>query len=94
MLSVIYAHSYQKLQQREKESPWFEMIRRAAFEPELRERCERACARGNEPTLDGLVVDIATGKGQLTPTEQKLLFLHHVRKQIVRMESEGAGVKN
>lgn len=93
MLAILYAQSYQKLQQREQENPWVDMIRRAAFEPELQQRCERAYARGDEPTLDGLVADISMGKGQLTPTEQKLLFLHHVRQQIVRMEAEGAGVK-
>lgn len=70
------------------------MIRRAEFDPELKMRCERAFARGEEPILDGLVADIATGQGTLTETEQKLLFLFHVRKQIVRMESEGAGVRN
>lgn len=94
MLSLIYASSYHKLRQREKESPWTEMIRRAEFDPELRERCERACARGEEPILDGLVADITTGEGQLTDAEQKLLFLFHVRKQTIRMEQQGAGVRN
>ncbi len=94
MLSVIYSTAYQKLQAREQSNPWAEMIRKAEFDPELKERCERAYARGEEPGLDGLIADIATGKGQLTPTEQKLLFLFHVRKQIIRMEHEGAGVKN
>jgi spore maturation protein CgeB len=94
MLSTIYASSYQKLRQREHESPWAEMIRRAEFDPELRKRCEQASARGEEPMLDGLIADITTGEGQLTETEQKLLFLFHVRKQIVRMEHEGAGVRN
>ncbi len=91
MLSIIYAHSYQKLQSREQANPWTEMIRRAAFDPELKEKCERSCARGEEPGLDGLVADIALGKGNLTPTEQKLLFLHHVTKQIIRMQHEGGG---
>jgi spore maturation protein CgeB len=94
MLTLIYATSYQKLRAREQSSPWSEMIRRAEFDPELKMRCERAFARGEEPILDGLVADIATGQGTLTETEQKLLFLFHVRKQIVRMESEGAGVRN
>jgi hypothetical protein len=34
-----------------------------------------------------------TGNGKLTETEQKLLFMHHVRSQIVRMRSEEAGLK-
>jgi spore maturation protein CgeB len=94
MLSIIYASSYQKLKAREQSSPWAEMIRKAEFDPDLQERCKRAFERGEEPALDGLVSDITLGKGQLTETEQKLLFLFHVRKQIIRMEQEGAGVKN
>lgn len=94
MLEIIYGASYQQLRQRASENPWVEMIRKAEFDPELRERCERAFARGDEPQLDGLVADIALGQGQLTETEQKLLFLFHVRKQIIRMEHEGAGVRN
>ncbi len=94
MLSVIYAGSYQQLKAREQSSPWIEMIRKAEFDPELKARCESAFERGEEPALDGLISDITMGKGQLTEVEQKLLFLFHVRKQIIRMEAEGAGVKN
>lgn len=94
MLSIIYAESYQRLKQREEANPWTEMIRRAAFDPELQSRCDRAFKRGEEPILDGLIADVSLGQGELTDTEQKLLFLFHVRKQIIRMESEGAGVKN
>lgn len=94
MLSVIYSQAYQKLKTRQQSSPWGEMIRRAEVDPELRDRCQRAFERGEEPVLDGLVADITTGKGTLSETEQKLLFLFHVRKQIIRMEHEGAGVKN
>jgi hypothetical protein len=47
--------------------------------------------RGEEPALDGLISDIVTGNGKLSETEQKLLFLHHVRSQIVRMRSEESG---
>jgi spore maturation protein CgeB len=94
MLSVVFSESYQKLKAREQANPWTEMIRRAEFDPELKMRCEKAYNRGEEPILDGLISDVATGKGELTETEQKLLFLFHVRKQIIRMEEEGAGVKN
>lgn len=88
MLSVIYSHSFEKLKARESNSPWTEMIRKAECDPELRSRCEKAFKRGEEPVLDGLVADIVTGQGQLTETEQKLLFLFHVRKQIIRMDKE------
>jgi spore maturation protein CgeB len=93
MLSTVYASKYQTLRQREQTSPWAEMINRVEGEPELKERCERAFARGEEPALDGLIADIVTGKGKLTETEQKLLFMHHVKSQIVRMRSEEAGLK-
>ncbi len=94
MLSVIYSQAYQKLKTRQQSSPWSEMIRRAEVDPELQERCQKAFERGEEPVLDGLVADITAGRGNLSETEQKLLFLFHVRKQIIRMEHEGAGVKN
>jgi spore maturation protein CgeB len=91
MLSAIYASKYESLRQRESGSPWGEMIRRAENDPELKERCQRAMRRGEEPALDGLISDIVTGNGKLSETEQKLLFLHHVRSQIVRMRSEESG---
>ena len=93
MLSTIYASKYEMLRQREQSSPWAEMIRRADGDPELKERCERACARGEEPALDGLIADIVTGQGKLSETEQKLLFMHHVRSQIIRMTREESGLK-
>jgi spore maturation protein CgeB len=93
MLSIVYASKYENLRQRETTSPWVEMIQRADKDPELKERCERAFARGEEPALDGLIADIVTGKGKLTETEQKLLFMHHVRSQIVRMRTEETGLK-
>lgn len=93
MLSIIYASKYEHLRLREAKSPWSEMIKRAESYPELKERLTRARARGEEPALDGLVADIVTGEGKLTETEQKLLFLHHVRGQILRMNREEAGLK-
>jgi spore maturation protein CgeB len=93
MLSTIYASKYEMLRQREQSSPWAEMIRRADGDTELKERCERACARGEEPALDGLIADIVTGQGKLSETEQKLLFMHHVRSQIIRMSREESGLK-
>ena len=68
------------------------MFARAEHHPELSARCKAAFERGEEPVLDGLVADIIAGKGKLTETEQKLLFLFHVRKQIIRMRSEEAGL--
>jgi spore maturation protein CgeB len=93
MFSTIYASKYEMLRQREQGNPWVEMIRRAEGDPELKERCERAYARGEEPALDGLIADIVTGQGKLSETEQKLLFMHHVRSQIIRMNREEAGLK-
>jgi spore maturation protein CgeB len=93
MLSVIYASKYEHLRAREEASPWNKMEKRSDKFPELKERCQVAAARGEEPTLDALVSDIVTGKGKLSETEQKLLFLFHVRKQIIRMTREEAGLK-
>ena len=94
MLSIIYAGSYKRLHDRKVCNPWTEMIERTSFDPELQKRCETARDRGDEPVLDHLVSSVAMGKGALSETEQKLLFLHHVKKQISRMEKGGAGVKN
>jgi spore maturation protein CgeB len=93
MLSIVYATKYDTLRQRESTSPWSEMIRRADHDPELKERCIKAMDRGEEPALDALIADIVTGQGKLTETEQKLLFMHHVKSQIVRMRSEESGVR-
>ncbi|MEN9846189.1 MAG: hypothetical protein RIS36_1336 [Pseudomonadota bacterium] len=93
MLSTIYASKYEMLRQRESASPWGDMIRRAANDPELKERCQRAMMRGEEPALDGLIADIVTGKGKLSETEQKLLFMHHVKSQIIRIRSEESGAR-
>jgi hypothetical protein len=93
MLSVIYASKYEQLRAREDASPWSKMEKRSEKFPELQKRCQVAAARGEEPTLDALISDIVTGNGKLSETEQKLLFLFHVRKQIIRMTREEAGLK-
>lgn len=84
MLSVVYGSKFQHLSAREMESPWARMIERSSEHGELRGRCEKARARGEQPTLDALVSDVVTGNGKLTETEQKLMFLFHVKKHILR----------
>ena len=91
MLSVIYSSRYEHLRRREESGGWRKMLSRAERHPELASRCKAAFERGEEPNLDGLVSDILVGRGKLTETEQKLLFLYHVRKQIIRMRSEEGG---
>jgi spore maturation protein CgeB len=93
MLSIIYSSRFESLKRREDSSPWKKMLERSKIDPELSQRCELAFRRGEEPILDGLVSDIVTGKGKLSETEQKLLFLFHIRKQIIRMKSEEMGQK-
>ena len=88
MLSIIYSSKYEHLKSRSDAHPWKKMLERAKSEPELTERCQKAFLRGEEPKLDGLIADIMVGQGKLTETEQKLLFLHHVSKQIIRMKME------
>jgi len=89
MLSIIYSSRYSQLRKRIGESPWKRVIERAEPHPELKERCEIAYRRGEDANLDGLVADIVTGEGNLTETEQKLLFLFHIRKQMIRMKEHG-----
>lgn len=91
MLRVIYGSRYEQLKARADASPWHRMLDRTKDLPELHERCQRAFSRGEEPNLDGLVSDIVTGHGRLSETEQKLMFLYHVRKQIIRMKREESG---
>jgi spore maturation protein CgeB len=93
MLSMIYATKFEALRNRESSSPWAKMLERAKPHAELSERCQKAYERGEEPILDGLISDIVAGKGKLSETEQKLLFLFHVRKQIIRMSREESGQK-
>lgn len=93
MLSIIYSSRFEGLKRRQDSSPWTRMLERSKIDPELHQRCEVAFRRGEEPILDGLVSDIVAGKGKLSETEQKLLFLFHIRKQIIRMKSEESGQK-
>ncbi len=92
MLAKIYSTHYERMKVRLDATPWARMLRRSVIDPELKQRCDVAFARGEEPNLDGLVADIVGGKGKLSETEQKLLFLFHVRKQIIFMRNEEAGV--
>ncbi len=91
MLSTIFAEKFDHLKSRIDQSPWKKFKERAKPHNELSERVEKAFLRGEEPTLDGLVSDIVTGNGDLTETEQKLLFLHHIKSQMVRMKREESG---
>ncbi|MCB0335922.1 MAG: glycosyltransferase, partial [Bdellovibrionales bacterium] len=91
MLSIIYSARFEHLQSRFLASPWSRILERSKKEPELHARCQHAFRRGEEPGLDGLLADIATGKGALTETEQKLLFMFHISKQMIRMKREEMG---
>lgn len=91
MLAAVYSVEFERLNSRELQSPWRKMIERSSKFPELKARCQDAFARGEDATLDSLLADILAGKGKLTETEQKLLFLYHIRKQIIYMAKEEAG---
>ncbi len=91
MLASVYSCEFERLNSRELQSPWRKMIERSAKFPELKARCEEAFTRGEDATLDSLLTDILAGKGKLTETEQKLLFLYHIRKQIIYMAKEEQG---
>lgn len=91
MLSIVYSVKYEHLKSRIDASPWRRIVERSKFDPELHRRCEAAFVRGEEPGLDGLLADIVTGKGALSETEQKLLFIYHISKQMIRMKYEEMG---
>ncbi len=93
MLAIIYSSKFEEIKRRLDNLPWGKMLKRSESYEELHRRCKAAFERGEEPTLDGLVSDVVAGQGKLTETEQKLLFLHHVRRQIIRMTVEEAGGK-
>ena len=92
MLSIVYSSHYEHIRNRLQHSPWTGMIEKSKRHPELHDRCKFAFAKGEDPGLDALVADIVMGKGDLTETEQKLLFLFHVSKQTIRMRKEEMGL--
>ena len=94
MLGYIYADRYEQLRSRISASPWAQTLESAKPYEELRSKLEVVYERGEEPTLEGLINDIENKKGKLTPTEMKLLFLHHVRSQISVIETKRNGTKS
>lgn len=82
MLGCIYADRFEELRARTYASPWTKTLEAAKPYPELHAKFEKLYEQGDEPTLNGLVVDVQKGKGTLSETEQKLLFLYHVKSQI------------
>ncbi len=82
MLEYIYADRYDQLKARKEQSPWRRTLKAADRFPELKDRYVELYERGEEPVLKNLIEDIQLGEGSLTDTEQKLLFLHHVKSQI------------
>ncbi|NDC37642.1 MAG: hypothetical protein EBZ48_06270, partial [Proteobacteria bacterium] len=94
MLLMIYSSKFEHLKRREDSQPWQRMLARSEKHPELHQRCRFAFERGEEPNMDGLISDIVSGRGRLTETEQKLLFLFHIRKQTLRMQAEERGEKS
>lgn len=88
MLLHIYADNFEKLKVRYDGNGWKKMMKRLSPDSELYRRCEEAYNKGYEPTLDGLAAGIMLGDGDLSETEQKLLFLFHIRQQMVLMKNE------
>ena len=82
MLEHVYADRFDQLKHRAATSPWGRALEAAKEFPELEGRFKVAFRRGDAAELTSLVNDIQTGKGSLTETEQKLLFLHHIKSQI------------
>lgn len=89
MLAYIYSGHHSELMNRSSKSPWVPLMNRVPSGSELESRCKTALERGEEPTLDALVSDIVVGNGKLTETEQKLMFMYHVRKQTSQRGNAG-----
>ncbi len=87
MLEHIYADRYDELQHRIQASPWPRTLELAKPHAELHELLSNVYERGSEPQLSELVEDIQAGSGKLTETEQKLMFLHHIRSQVRQIKS-------
>ena len=68
---------------REQKGPWPKVREAITDCPEdLQGRYNDVYERGGEPTLDELVKDIQLGKGALSETELKLLFIHQITTQV------------
>lgn len=91
MLGHIYADRYEELRAKRNDQPWNVTLKAAEAYPDLKQRFEQACERGMEPKLESLVADIQTGNGSLTEMEQRLLFLHHIKTQIVYVNNLRTG---
>jgi spore maturation protein CgeB len=91
MLSIIYSRSFEQLKIKQDQAPWAKLIKKAEPHSELALRCQKAFERGEQPNLDGLISDIIAGQGKLSETEKKLLFMFHLKKQIVRHAQQDAG---
>ena len=91
LLSHIYADKYQLLADRARNNPWEQTLRAAGEYPELKKRLEQVFERGEDPTLESLVMDVQLGKGALTETEQKILFMHQFVKQVAYVEEQRQG---
>ncbi|MCC6953871.1 MAG: glycosyltransferase, partial [Deltaproteobacteria bacterium] len=91
MLGVIYADRYEQLAERSEAGPWRQTLKAASEYPELQRRLDTLFERGQDPKLEHLIDDITVGKGVLSDTEKKLLFLHHIKSQISYIETKRSG---
>jgi spore maturation protein CgeB len=88
MLLAIYSDNYDRLKIKDYNNGWQRMMRRVSPESELYRRCAEGYERGFDPTLDSLAAGIMAGNGDLSETEQKLLFMFHIRQQMILMKAE------
>ena len=91
MLEIIYAERFDQLKSRDVQSPWTATLRAAEEFPELMEKLNKLKSTGEDPKLNGLVEEIIKKKGDLNETDQKILFLHHIRSQIAQVEGQRGG---
>lgn len=88
LLGHIYADRYAQLKERSESGPWPPTMRAAEEYPELKRRLEKLRARGEDPRLEALVADVQSQQGALDETDQRILFLHQLLKQIDYVEQQ------
>ncbi|RMD87405.1 MAG: hypothetical protein D6808_01485 [Candidatus Dadabacteria bacterium] len=88
MMRIIYSSKFESLYRREASSPWSRLLNSSKKHRELHSMCKKAFDAGKPPFLDSLVDQIVTGNGEMTDTERKLMFLHHIKDQMIVMKRD------
>jgi len=86
ILSHVYSDYGDHLKKRDDRSAWKSTLRLSEKYPELQTLLKDASQNNQEPTLENLVHPIVEKNEELSLTEQKLLFMHHMKGQITQIQ--------